>query len=51
MIPDLYRNIISILYNLLTLFLGDGIFDKISSKEGIECVWNSVRDAKQENVH
>ena len=29
----------------------DGIFDKISNKEAIECVWNSVRDAKSQNIH
>lgn len=29
----------------------DGIFDKISNKEAILCVWNSVNDAKSENIH
>lgn len=31
--------------------LGDGIFDKVNNKEAIECVWNSVRDAKSDNIH
>ncbi|CDW84010.1 protein phosphatase 2c containing protein [Stylonychia lemnae] len=29
----------------------DGIFDKLSNQESIECVWNSVRDVKSQNVH
>ena len=29
----------------------DGIFDKLSNKETIECVWNSVRDVKSLNIH
>jgi protein phosphatase 2C family protein 2/3 len=29
----------------------DGIYDKISNKEAIECVWNSVRDVSSANVH
>mgnify|MGYP002079051593 FL=1 len=29
----------------------DGIFDKLSNKEAIECVWNSVRDVKSLNIH
>ena len=29
----------------------DGIFDKLSNQEAIECVWNSVRDVKSANIH
>jgi len=29
----------------------DGIFDKLSNKEAIQCCWNSTRDDLQENVH
>jgi protein phosphatase 2C family protein 2/3 len=33
----------------------DGIFDKLSNKEAVQCVWNSVKDNKQmgfaNNVH
>ena len=29
----------------------DGIFDKLSNKEAIECVWNSVRDVSSLNIH
>ena len=29
----------------------DGIFDKLSNKETLQCVWNSVKDAPASNVH
>jgi len=29
----------------------DGIFDKLSNKEVVQCAWNSVRQEKMEKVH
>jgi len=29
----------------------DGIYDKLSNKETIECVWNSVKDVRSQNIH
>lgn len=29
----------------------DGIFDKLSNKETVQCCWNSVRDGLASNVH
>ena len=29
------------------IFLGDGIFDKLSNEEVAECVWMSVRDVAE----
>jgi protein phosphatase 2C family protein 2/3 len=29
----------------------DGIFDKLSDKETIACVWNGVKDNNQNTVH
>lgn len=29
----------------------DGIFDKISNKETVECMWNSLRDERASDVH
>jgi hypothetical protein len=31
--------------------LGDGIYDKLSNHEVIDCVWMSARDVKAANVH
>jgi protein phosphatase 2C family protein 2/3 len=39
------------LYNVYIYIIGDGIFDKINNKEAIDCVWNSVKDARSENIH
>lgn len=29
----------------------DGIFDKLSNKEAVQCVWNSIRQERMEKVH
>ena len=34
------------IHSYINFILGDGIFDKLSNQESIECVWNSVRDVK-----
>lgn len=32
------------------IFIGDGIFDKLSSREVVQCVWDST-SSKQKNIH
>ncbi len=49
-IPEIKSFRISDEHDFIVL-ASDGIFDKINNKEAIECVWNSVRDAKSHNVH
>ena len=49
-IPDIKSFRIADDYDFIVL-CSDGIFDKISNKEAIECVWNSVKDIKSANVH
>jgi protein phosphatase 2C family protein 2/3 len=49
-VPDIKSFRISDDHDFIIL-ASDGIYDKINNKEAIECVWNSVRDQKCQNVH
>lgn len=31
--------------------VGDGVYDKLTNKESIQCVWNSVRESLAPNIH
>ena len=33
----------------VTLYIGDGIFDKLNNDDVTECVWMSVRDVSKES--
>jgi hypothetical protein len=32
-------------------FIGDGIFDKLSNREVVNCVWKTVLDQKANDIH